>query len=415
VKQEGAHKSKKVGFVDGVRGLGALVVVFHHFSWAFLPAMVGGDFALAHLRVEKLVYDSPLYLMIAGGFAVCMFFVLSGFALSYKFFQTQRHEEVTSGAVRRYFRLAPVVVTAVMLSCGLLALGLYFNNQAYVASASPWLKASWQGSASFIDALKFGLYGVFFGNSHGAEVSRYDNVLWTMQVEFFGSFMVFAFLAIFGRQPRRWIAYIVALFLLRNTYYLGFAFGVALCDWYVMMQQRERLPESKILGYPLLIGGLATGCLALAQPRIWLLGAAGALAGVVLLPSAQRLLGRRPVRYLGRVSFSLYVVHLLILASLGCWLFVHLQRHLTYGVAVAATGLVCLPLIFLAAEGLTRWVDAPAIKYSGVLYRRWFAGKRTADETFMPAPALTPTLEAVPVPVALEMPIRASDMMIGDE
>src|SRR4249920_301079 len=116
------QRGGKLGYMDGLRGVAAFVVVLHHFALTFRPELVAAV--------------SPLTLLFAGHFAVCIFFVISGFVLSYKFFETSRADVVTSGAVRRYFRLMPLVLTAVLISYLLLRFGLYHNFDAFALTHS---------------------------------------------------------------------------------------------------------------------------------------------------------------------------------------------------------------------------------------------------------------------------------------
>ena len=82
---------KKIRYLDGLRGLAAFEVVFHHFILAFYPALFAGPGVPTHLAPgqEVFVSGSVLNLLYDGNFAVCIFFVLSGYVLSHKFFWTR--------------------------------------------------------------------------------------------------------------------------------------------------------------------------------------------------------------------------------------------------------------------------------------------------------------------------------------
>ena len=93
----------KLKFLDGVRGLAALIVVIHHYILAFFPAMFFGNSKINHFAGEHEYSTSPLQLFYNGSFAVCIFFVLSGFVLSIKYLQTQDNKLLGEYALKRYF------------------------------------------------------------------------------------------------------------------------------------------------------------------------------------------------------------------------------------------------------------------------------------------------------------------------
>ncbi|MFK5073434.1 acyltransferase family protein, partial [Klebsiella pneumoniae] len=74
--------------------------------------MMTGRAGESHYPLETLLATTPLFGLYSGTFFVAMFFVLSGFVLSYRFLLTPQREIVFSSACRRYLRLAyPVLFT----------------------------------------------------------------------------------------------------------------------------------------------------------------------------------------------------------------------------------------------------------------------------------------------------------------
>jgi peptidoglycan/LPS O-acetylase OafA/YrhL len=81
---------------------------------------------------------------------------------------------------------------------------------------------------------------------------------------------------------------------------------------------------------------------------------AGAFEGLLL---------SRPVQFLGRVSYPLYLVHAPIILSLGCSLFVAgMHAGLPRSLAAAASLVICLPSTIALAAIFERWIDQPAIR-----------------------------------------------------
>jgi peptidoglycan/LPS O-acetylase OafA/YrhL len=377
----------KLAYLDGLRGLAAIIVVLNHFACAFLPVTVFGDMAVRHFRLEHYIYVTPLQLFIAGNFAVCIFFALSGFVLSQGFFASGEDHVARSGATKRYFRLMPPILSAVLLSWAIYKLGLTSHLQAaQISGSSEWLARLWPHSVTLHGALRQGLYGALLGTSNPA---IFDNVLWTMNMEFFGSFYVFGFLALFGNMRRRWIVYLVLLALSWNTFYLAFLFGVILSDASV---NRSELQLSR----PVLSLALLTGLILGSVPTIsnthtffsqvfipWLptadlfvlphvLGAGLVLMVVVYSRTLKRVLAVRPLRYIGKISFSMYLIHILVIGTLTCALLRALAPHMSYLHALTLSLVLTVPVIWLVAHYFTRFIDTPAVKLGSWVNAHWF-------------------------------------------
>jgi peptidoglycan/LPS O-acetylase OafA/YrhL len=86
--------------------------------------------------------------------------------------------------------------------------------------------------------------------------------------------------------------------------------------------------------------------------------------GGLLSPVAQWSLACGPCRQLGRLSFSIYLLHFPILFTLGCAGFVPLAGVLAYPAAVAVTFIGFALVVLIIAWGFERWVDRPAIRLS---------------------------------------------------
>jgi peptidoglycan/LPS O-acetylase OafA/YrhL len=70
---------KKLFYLDGIRGLAACIVVISHYIQVFYPAALNGRPQQAHSKWDIWYGHSPINLFYNGQFAVCLFFVLSGY------------------------------------------------------------------------------------------------------------------------------------------------------------------------------------------------------------------------------------------------------------------------------------------------------------------------------------------------
>ncbi len=377
----------KFRYLDGLRGLAALIVVIDHFAISFFPAATDGSVHTTHRALEGVVQRTPLHLFVSGNFAVCIFFVLSGVVLSAKFFRTGDKQVVVASASKRYARLMLPVLASVLLSFFLLLVNAYHNVQASLQSGSQWLGGFWQFHPSTRDALYHATIGVFVSGH-----SDYNTVLWTMKTELLGSFLVFLILLSVGKWRYRVAAYLLLGLLLAKTYYITFMLGVATCDYYhnggrTVATTLERGLWLPLAALSLYLGSCPVGTLkgTLFQSAITLmpagvsvsvlahiLGAFGLVVAILYTPFLQRLLTQKPALYLGKISFSLYLTHFLIVGSLASYLFARLAPAVGYRLGfllmIVPVGLV----IWLVAHFFTTLIDEPSVRLSSRLYTTYF-------------------------------------------
>jgi peptidoglycan/LPS O-acetylase OafA/YrhL len=389
----------KFRYLDGLRGVAALVVVFDHLAFMYIPYAInaGGE---PH-GLGPVIHNTPLQLLVAGDLAVSIFFILSGIVLSAKFFRTGQEGVVMASAIKRYFRLAIPVLGSAVLAYGLLRLGLMFNVPAGNLT-SDWWKAFWLFEPNFWAAVTEGVWGAF---TTTADARSYNPVLWTMQLEFAGSFLVFGMLLLFGKLRNRWAIYVVLGLLLWRTYYLAFLLGVMMCDyWFARGPGAAEAGHGeagrmlrRMVWLPLLAVSLLLGSYPVAGTKgtifdnivapyigpnltvlIHVVAAAGIILAVMSSGLMQRVLMWRPVLFLGRISFPLYLLHFMILGSYTSYLFVTLSAKMSMKTAMLITLVPTFAVLISAAYLFARYVDEPAIRLSGRVFARWFGPRRDA-------------------------------------
>ncbi|KAH7326043.1 acyltransferase family-domain-containing protein [Stachybotrys elegans] len=209
-------KLAPTAYLDGMRGLAALIVFFCHlFYQAFTIAESWGtgenNYHFLKLPFIRIFYQGPP--------AVCVFFVISGYALSYRPLKLIRSHSYSDLATtmsslifRRGIRLyLPTAISTFMIVC-LVRSGAYeltrdfANDRTYMknivephparmeSAYDQWADWLWQ---------MFEFIHVFSWNKFGG-TTKYDVHLWTIPVEFRCS--LYLFLAILGtaRLRTRW-------------------------------------------------------------------------------------------------------------------------------------------------------------------------------------------------------------------
>ena len=361
----------KIVYLDGLRGLAALIVVVSHFFQVFAPSVFEGREEIEHFAFEGMAARTPFNLLFNGNFSVCLFFVLSGYVLSYRFFGTGDRSIVYSSAIRRYFRLAVPALASVFLAYLILVLdlGAYDNIRGMTLSSMP---DPFAADANLLVMLKESLFHTFF--TYG---SQYNPVLWTMTYELFGSFMIFVFLIVCGRHRIRYAVYAILICLFIDSYYLGFVLGMLLSDVKNSGKERPAFIHRSWIQLLLLCAGIYLGSYPYVAPQgtvysILQWGTAdfdffvfyhvigSILILTVLLHSSrmQSIFSHRFFAYLGKISFSLYLVHFTVICSFGSYVFLYLSPFLSYGPRVLFTTILTFAVIAAMAHWFYRLVDA---------------------------------------------------------
>jgi peptidoglycan/LPS O-acetylase OafA/YrhL len=360
--------------LDGLRGLAALNVVLCHFIEAFYPTVMHGHYPTIFLkslnpsRVQQVAELPLVSLLYCGHFAVLIFFVLSGYVLALPY-RAGQPEKLRARLYGRYLRLNIPVMAAVALSYAVFRAGLYRNGLAAAkVGGNGWLQASMPVAIKPWHAVNQALYQ---GLLHGT--NTLDSPLWTLRYEFWGSLIL---LGLYLLRPARhfgWLMLAVCLAAIAvwrddSVYYLAILLGS--CLGYSAILQRRRWANALLLAVSLYLGAFVfENRFYDWLPQVWVwdrkgfynaLGALGLVAAVVNGAGAWLLL-TRPVQYLGQVSFPMYLVHFIILASLACTLYVALPAGLPVLAGIFALYLL---VTLLLAQGFERWVDRPAISVS---------------------------------------------------
>ncbi len=392
----------QIEYLNGLRGLCALWVVATHELMIFLPMALSGDKRLQHLSGpwEEIMANLPF---LEVSFAVSMFFLLSAFVLSLRYWQQEKRSSscLTDAACRRYIRLTGPVLGAMLIGWLLMQAG-WMRNQlvAEVTLTGAIIGGNgaqvFQTPMSLWELLRGGLYEVYTLGYPGL-ARQVDFVLWTMPFELQGSFLSLAFLALAGSLRRRDLVYAVMCMLAGASYFLAFPLGIWLSDISFAgdrQQLRDYLAGRKWLPYICLMIGLYLGLFRdvpgnpwydwLRELAIWpagdrtalchTLGGGMFLYALLQLEWLQWLFSRRWLVSLGHYSFSLYLMHVPVLCSLESILFMSFLRHgWGYGAALLCSFLLSLPVIALLVWALDRFFDKPAQKLSRKV-ARWLLG-----------------------------------------
>jgi len=386
----------RVTQLDGLRGIAALLVVACH-ALSTLPGIgdvVYGNRSAELTTAETWAVFSPLHFVWNGTPAVHVFFVLSGFVLVLPFTRPGAAGRWAQYYAKRFFRLYLPAWASLAVAVALMTI--------IPRSASP-LQSPWADiyvtDPSVGQVLKDGLLLL--------NASTINTPLWSLKWEVLFSVLLPIYVLIALRWRRFWHVKIgLALLLaavgaLQDVAWLSylpiFAIGA------VLGAERDRIREltQSWPGFVWFFVAAAGIFLANAEwispeqpiPGVEAVVTVGATLIVLLFVScrsAKRLGDTAVAQWLGRVSFSVYLVHLPIILA-GVTLLRSVSLPLALAVSVAAS--------FMAAELFYRYVEQPSHRLSMAVGRA--VGRRTrpdapADSPAIPLPAEAASPSSVP-------------------
>ncbi|MGB9110351.1 MAG: acyltransferase [Telluria sp.] len=379
---------------DGLRGVAAFNVVTAHFIAAFLPTLLhrnypslfpveaapGSLFQILAFPLTTIFYN--------GHFPVLLFFALSGYVLTLPYFADDQAGPILQQRVwGRYLRLNIPIAAAILLSYAVYRLGLYANVQAASVSGSVhWLATFYPDGISAVTMVREALYeSIVMGKG------TFIPPLWTLRVEFIGSLYILAFCLLKPRGrtalPMLFVFLLLYAVYQQESIYFNVIFAGAMLN--------VVRPGGKTL-LIMAVAGVYFGCFQFESPaydflpplqfagvQLWekkdFYNAVGAvlLAAAVTQGFGKSLLEHRLIQFLGRISFPLYLLHFIVLCSLGCRMYLYFPRSPLY---LAFEFVVYVAACVLAAGIFERYVDKSAIRLAHRITSRLFRTQSPQDQ-----------------------------------
>ena len=380
----------KISYLDGIRGVAAFAVVIHHFLLAFYMAHYSFDEGASHLHNWDVKYGRSLYSVFTNGnFCVFIFFVLSGFVLSRSYFNGLSVEALISGAQRRFLRLYIPVAATILLSFVMLKMHMFYNRPvSVIANSEWWFKDQWAFPNPWEQLFQCLVYKTMFVSD-----GTFDTSMWTIAIEFYGSLFVFGFLALTHGTRNRITMLLLSIlycYYTNNPYLSAFVLGIILNYFEAGLPlMRENL--LKITPTVLLIVGTVVGAfptnnnilhtfygrtpdfIMIYFNAYWFhsLGAFFVVLSFLLSPRLQRFISLGLFRFLGYISFAIYLLHPLVIGSVSSYLFLKMHERFGYNHSVACVLLVTIAVCIPASWLLTKYIDGPGIRFAKYVYARY--------------------------------------------
>jgi len=344
--------SERFTALDGLRGWAALSVVIFHYSWeTFGP-------------LDPVFRSLPASFFGDGQFAVSIFFLISGYVLTRARWNRADNGRLPLVLVRRYLRLTIPITAASLIVFVLMSLKLTPTQQAADAlGRQNWFGEFANYPPDFLQTLWFSTVAVYWRRPPYS----YGPFLWTMAVELIGSVIV---LSLSQRLRQHWFAYLALLILIGVL-----LFGVPMIACFpigalVALLQADGAAFRKPAGS--VESGFATAVLIACLPLAawtqinpssrWTMTATSVVFFLAAMRSApaQRLLSSAPSRWMGSLSFPLYLVQYPVLISVAAGLITTakaggwLTPWSALGISVVCIGLtIAAAWLFMPVERFT--------------------------------------------------------------
>lgn len=339
-------RSPRFHELDSMRGVAAIIVVFHHYCHMFYPQIIDGH-GLAAILLHPLV---------SGHESVMLFFVLSGFVLSLPFLRGI-HQPYRLFLCRRVLRIYGPYLGALVLSVAGCAV---WHNQ---FGSTGWAASTWYKP---VDVHSVVQHLLFIGSY---DDGQYNTAFWSLVHEMRIS-IIFPFLFLLANRAKRSHVFLAIILcelagnihhyarLMQTIQYSGlFMIGILLAKhldsihrWFIERSALQRALLA-LLTLTLYLGGSHATSTADMGTFIIALGAAGLIIFALNATAVRNALLHRVPSFLGKISYSLYLVHGTVLFAMTAMLKNKIDPLLFF--------LVYIPLSILLSWIFFKLVEAP--------------------------------------------------------
>ncbi|RMZ79463.1 hypothetical protein DV738_g3394, partial [Chaetothyriales sp. CBS 135597] len=347
------------GWADGLRGIAAVGVVASHlvicYARAIIPPCCGEN------EDRPLLFQLPILRLVAAGHSwVAIFFILMGFVNALKPLQLVRSgqaesalDKLAKSSFSRILRLMLPATLATLISWLFCQLGFYETAR---KSDAYWLRMNTPAPSSSVAWALHDLVTALKQTWMFSYINIYDQPQWALIYLLQGSFMVIGALLLTARMSPRWrtgALILLTLWTLDLSRAVSDPFtgpasiaGILLAELSLTFYPQRLSSLSKFLTAPLCLFSLflmsytdiawdqaswTTVLFKFASRYLPMdniggyertygtIGAIVLIFSIVNSPTMRWLLSRKPLRFLGRISFAIYLLHGIVLRSVFAW------------------------------------------------------------------------------------------------
>ena len=318
------QKEERLDYLDGLKGLFTILVVLGHFNMMFNKSGFVG-WGTTYVDPKSVFFENlPWSLFINNTLPLYLFMALIAFFPAYKYFKKKDNKSLIRSSILRYFRFVPMVFVGCLISYLLYRFELYCFDDYINLTGNMWVSQNASYSFTFLDVFKDGL---LLGYLRGTQMI---SSLWCLNYLFLGSLLSYVFVYIVGNVKHRGWVYlgIAMIFLVIDPTYLSFISGVGVAD---MVCNSELVNNKKVMILFFIVGIIIGLCPEVLMPS-WLnilvveaISEFFILTGIAGLFSKSKFLNNKLLTNIGKMSFALIIVHILVLFTVAGYIYIWLN------------------------------------------------------------------------------------------
>lgn len=371
--------SKRVDFLDGLKGLMVIFVVLTHYFLALYPqGYIGYGSNVVGDPKEAVIANLPWSLFSNTSINLYMFLALIPvfIVLSYR-----RHGNdiavLQRQAATRYFQFVIPVFAATVLAFIGYESGFFQYEAMAEMTDSSWSLSIIPTTDNPFWMLFSGLFSIYFNQS-----VECLTVLWCMHIIFIGSMLTYGIWALFGQSKYRYLPGIVYLIIgCFFTEYLVFAGGSIIGEILYIQQTekgKEKQNKKQWLGWLCTIAGIVFSFLPSAfLPKYVTLHMTYGLATFLLLYGTlninllQRILNNKGLISISQYGFSIVLSHIFVLFTFSYWFYKVLMGVISDpGILLFVTFVVSFVVVLICSKIFFELFEKPSRLLAKKVYKR---------------------------------------------
>lgn len=346
-------------WIDGLKGICCLLIFIHHFICAFYLAAAFGEGYTIHTKYDLLMSRSFISVFVNGNFLVYVFCTISGFVIANSFMRS-KNKDLLKTTLKRYLRLGIPVFIIGLIVWLMSNFNLFFNKDAAAMSGSlVWLGAYYVDKVSLFNVIISSfLKTPFFSDTY------ISNALWMYRNFLVGSLIIYFLCLLFKEKDKKY-NFLVIIPLLScivvesflSSFIVGYLFAYLVNNYEFETIKYKPLISLILIIAGLFFGGYSSGGTPASYYKIFnfssyffphFLGALLLIPGIYFSNTIQNLLSNKLFLWLGKLSFSVYLVHIPLIYSYSSYFFLRLigNNRYNFDCLIVFIGTLCLLLLF---------------------------------------------------------------------